>query len=181
MGGRLSQVLSNLERLSRYKRRNNLMYPKLEVQFLKFSHNQHEAEEVCKIFERFGIDQFTELRGEVSNWVEREPENYIIYGPKKNLLLPRCYWPYTVMLIKYNGDVIPCCHYRAAKQYTNLEDKRIVGNVFETSILEVWNNEKYRQLRQLVSNPEIIKEKSELEQSFCYGCSILFKKELRKK
>jgi len=50
----------------------------------------------------------------------------------------RCFIPYFVIEILANGDVIPltrCLHIK-------------MGNIYEHSIMEIWNNEKYRTFRQ---------------------------------
>jgi hypothetical protein len=80
------------------------------------------------------------------------------------------------MLIKYNGDVIPCCTHRATSQYREDPnvDARVLGNVFSTSVLDVWNCHRYQSARRLVAKPERINTDPALETSFCYGCPELF-------
>ncbi len=105
---------------------------------------------------------------------EDEPGRYAIVGSKKNQRLPQCSWPHLAMLIKYNGDVIPCCQYRQGSQYTATGDRTRLGNVFETSVWDIWNSAQYQKLRRLVSNPEVVESESEMKESFCYGCPIVF-------
>jgi hypothetical protein len=78
------------------------------------------------------------------------------------------------MVIKYNGDVIPCCWYRLGSQYTETDDPMVLGNVFETSVREVWNSQRYREARRLVGSPEAVKSESNLAETFCYACARLF-------
>ena len=43
------------------------------------------------------------------------------------------------MQIQWNGEVIPCCY--------DFNNKIILGNAFETTVLEILNSPKYRLLR----------------------------------
>jgi len=172
-GGRISWVLSNLERLCKYRKlyRKNLV---IEVQFIKFNHNVHELPEAIRYFEELGIDRIETYWGMVNNYSELEPGTYRVTGPKKKNILPRCYWPFATMLIKYNGDVIPCCNYRHASQYDSLSDPKSVGNIFEAGIKNIWNDTGLVQARKLCANPRLINFEGDLRNSFCYGCPVLF-------
>ncbi len=174
VGGRLDWVLSNLRRVCEYKREKNLIYPKVEVQYIKFQHNLDQLEQAKQLFAEIGIDQVTVFWGKLSNMTEVEPGTYPVFGPKKNKGIPQCIWPHLSMLIKYNGDVIPCCQYRQSMQYSSQDDPLVVGNVFETSVWQVWNSPQYRELRRLVSKPELVESETSLKKSFCYGCSQIF-------
>jgi MoaA/NifB/PqqE/SkfB family radical SAM enzyme len=81
------------------------------------------------------------------------------------------------MLIRYNGDVIPCANYRIGEQNARAGDKRVIGNVFQTSVRDVWNSPGYRAIRRLVSNPERARRESWLRDSFCDGCAAVFDKD----
>ena len=64
VGGKLDRVLSNLQRLSRYKRDHGLAYPTIEVQSLKFAHHKPgELDEIRKLADSFGVDRFTTFEG----------------------------------------------------------------------------------------------------------------------
>jgi hypothetical protein len=78
------------------------------------------------------------------------------------------------MVIKYNGDVIPCCSYRLGQQYTGVDDPRVFGNVFESSIRRIWNSPHYHRARRMVSEPDSTLRDPALKQEFCYGCGVIF-------
>jgi len=174
VGGRLRVVLDNLERLGRFKRENHLRYPNIEVQIVKFPHNLHEIPKIREVVARCGVDQVSEIIGKDS-MTETGPDNGRIYTPLRQKGIPSCFWPYLGMVIKYNGDVIPCCIYRKGLQYIPSEHQGIVGNVFETSVSEVWNNEVYQEIRKFVINPGIISRKTVYKDSFCFGCEHIMK------
>jgi len=174
VGGKIDRVLNNLERVVKFKRELGRKYPHVEVQYIKFQHNVDELEPARKRFETLGVDQFTDFWGDLGNYTDRDPENLTIRAPRENKRLPQCQWPHGSIVIKYNGDVIPCCTYRHGTQYAPDIDPRVLGNVFETSVRDVWNGKGYQEARRLVNNPEVIKLQPELANHFCHGCGAIF-------
>ncbi|HUN81811.1 MAG TPA: SPASM domain-containing protein, partial [Phycisphaerae bacterium] len=150
------------------------VYPKVEVQYIKFQHNLDELQAAEKQLNEIGIDQFTHFWGDLGNYTERDPDFFEVLAPRKATGVPLCYWPHHSIVIKYNGDVIPCCLYRIGHQYTKENDPRVFGNVFETSVAEVWNNAKYRQARRMVNDPEAAMHESDVKDHFCYGCGAIY-------
>lgn len=174
VGGRIDWVLSNLERICSFRRATGQVHPRIEVQYIKFQHNVDELDEALMRFEEIGVDEVTTFWGSLHNYVDCDPGTYAVHGPKKERFLPWCYWPYLSMAIKYNGDVIPCCNHRVGAQYSSTADPRTVGNVFRTSVREVWNSPEYRAVRRLVCNPGLVESDASLEASFCCDCSRIF-------
>lgn len=178
VGGRINVVLDNLERI--IKRRNELqrVFPKVEVQYIKFQHNIDELEAATKRFWDIGVDQVTDYWGGLFNYTDLQAGTHFkVHRPRKNKLLPQCLWPHFSLLIKFNGDVIPCCNYRHTPQYSKdgkLEDQRIVGNALQTSVWAVWNSPEYQALRRFASNPEAVAREEGLASTFCEGCPSLY-------
>lgn len=177
VGGRIDWVLNNLQRLIQYRRECGGEYPKVEVQYIKFAHNVDELEPARRMFDSLGIDQVTDFWGNLHNYTDFDPGLLAVGAPKKKERVPQCFWPHLSMVIKYNGDVIPCCSYRLGHQYTAVDDPHIFGNVFETSVWEVWNSPKYRKARRMVSDPESVLQDPSLKDEFCYGCGVIFEGE----
>jgi MoaA/NifB/PqqE/SkfB family radical SAM enzyme len=180
VGGRIARVLSNLERVCQFRREYDQAYPKVEVQYIKFQHNLDEFEKAKRLFHSIGVDQVTAFWGYLHNYTDLDPGTYTVHSPKKKKLVPGCFWPYFSMTIKYNGDVVPCCDYRIGSAYANTGDPRVLGNVFETSIREIWNSSQYRASRRLVSNPQLIESEKWLKKNFCYGCRKIFETDVEK-
>ena len=95
-------------------------------------------------------------------------------GPRAAKMLPRCYWPYFSMVIKWNGDVIPCCTHRHGMQYVPGADARVFGNVFVKDFADIWNSPDYQRARRLVSDPTRSGAEPELKRHFCDACPVLF-------
>lgn len=174
VGGRIDRVLNNLKRVCEFRKEYGQIYPKIEVQYIKFQHNADECEPARKLLLDMGIDQFTDFWGDLGNYTDRDPEFLDVIGPHQNKNVPQCYWPHNATVIKYNGDVIPCCTYRIGHQYNEKDDPKIFGNVFQTPLAEIWNNQAYRDARRMVNNPEVINTEPRLKDHFCYGCPAIF-------
>jgi MoaA/NifB/PqqE/SkfB family radical SAM enzyme len=178
VGGKLSLVLSNLQRVAKYRNGHKLKWPFIEVQHLHHSHHpEGEAERVRKIVTEFGIDQFTVRHGlhltpsrELWNVVRYDIDQYDLNAQLKPRAVPRCVLPYFNMVIRYNGDVIPCCMYRQGRQHANVDGRAILGNLFQQPLADIWNNDRYRENRRLVSDPTVLAGSPQLKESFCYGC-----------
>ena len=97
-----------------------------------------------------------------------------VIGPRPEKNLPHCYWPYFSTMIKYNGDVIPCCTHRQGMQYAPGADSRVFGNVFDKDFAEIWNSPEYQQARRIVSDPTRSDSEPALKNHFCDSCPILF-------
>jgi len=55
-----------------------------------------------------------------------------------------CEWIYSTVTVQVNGNVVPCCR--------DPRGKYVMGNVFEENIYDIWNNEKFRELRNIVAH-----------------------------
>jgi len=74
-----------------------------------------------------------------------------------------CYRPFTLMYITAQGNVLPCCISPfSTDDYASI----ILGNVFETSIDEIWRGDRYHEFRK--------KHQSESPSKCCRGCGILW-------
>lgn len=174
--GRLDLVLNNLKMLVDYKREQGVSLPYVEVQHLEFPHHPPgEKERVRRIVMAMGVDHwkcFTGLRydasGDLYNVVDDVPA--VPEGePLPNRPLPRCHWPYSSAVIKFDGEVIPCCLWRVGQQYIPGGATRALGNVFKTPLAEIWNGPGYRALRRRVSRPADGRD----GETFCDGCPKL--------
>ena len=174
VGGHIELVLSNLRRVCRYRKALGRREPFVEVQYIKYQHNADELEEARSVLLGLGVDQVHEFWGALHNYTDRDPGNYTVFGPKRNRWLPRCHWPHFFMQIKYNGEALPCCCFRLGHQYSKIDDSRSVGNVFETSVREVWNSIEYQRVRRLVCNPQASESDTSLEKNFCFACPRFF-------
>jgi MoaA/NifB/PqqE/SkfB family radical SAM enzyme len=174
-GGRIAWVLSNLERACAYREQGGRGRPRIEVQYIKYRHNADELETASALFDSMGVDDVVTFWGTLHNYVDCDPGTYEVGAPKKRRFLPRCYWPYLFMVIKYDGSVIPCCNHRIGEQYRARGEPRALGNVLAEGVHAVWNAPGYRALRRFVCDPELALADRGLAASFCAECPRIFR------
>jgi MoaA/NifB/PqqE/SkfB family radical SAM enzyme len=174
VGGQIARVLDNLERLLSLRSAIRGAVPRVEVQYVKFQHNVAQLEEARLRLVRMGVDQFTNFWGSLHNYTDKRQGRAGVGKAHRPRVVPRCTWPYFALLVRYDGDVIPCCTHREGEQYANGVDTRAVGNVFEAGVWEVWNSPAYRALRRLSANPGLAAHEPALQGTFCEGCPVLF-------
>jgi radical SAM protein with 4Fe4S-binding SPASM domain len=69
-----------------------------------------------------------------------------------------CPYPWTQMAVTWSGDCVGCCR--------DTVGGSVLGNVFEDSIMDVWNGERYRQFRE-----NLLNRKPELNEA-CRNCDM---------
>lgn len=116
------------------------------------------------VYEPFLVESFKETKTAFSRLcqLERIPLRDRTVYPK----IKHCDEPWRGPMITPMGDVMPCCYVYEARGYPNMpktwnewyHNKKvevpmsnyIMGNVFEQSMEEIWNSDKYNQLRDMV-------------------------------
>ena len=75
----------------------------------------------------------------------------------------RCYRPQTLMYVTANGNVLPCCIAPfATVDYASI----ILGNVYETSLKDIWRGPRYENFRHRLQTAE--------PPNCCQGCGVLW-------
>ena len=75
----------------------------------------------------------------------------------------RCYRPQSLMYITANGNVLPCC----IAPFATIDDISIIlGNVFESSLNDIWQGIRYGKFRQQLQTTDPPK--------CCRGCGVLW-------
>lgn len=171
VGGRLELVLDNLKRLLQMRSREGKKHPVLEVQYITLDHNVDELSEAHRMAKRWGADRFTHFRGVSEIHVHQEMAGGQLV-PKERA--PRCFWPWFSLVVKWNGDVLPCCIHRTLTQYSPDADSHALGNVKDDGLLAVWNSPTLRDLRGFLASPLRPNEVSHDRGVFCLGCPVMY-------
>jgi MoaA/NifB/PqqE/SkfB family radical SAM enzyme len=177
VNGRLDLVPANLAMIAACKRERGSDVPVIEVQHLRFPHHPESEEDfVRKMALKLGADRFTTYRGvhrtpdgDLWNVVDDDVPAGATTIPADRKLTPRCLWPHSSTVIRFDGAVIPCCLWRVGRQYGSARDGIVLGNVFQTPLSAIWNGEAYRQIRRQVSNP-VRDAQRRTAPSFCDRC-----------
>ena len=68
-----------------------------------------------------------------------------------------CPHPVETITIRWNGDVVACCY--------DLTSKYVLGNIKESNLANIWNNEKYKRLRRSIHDKQYL--------PLCYNCHVI--------
>jgi radical SAM protein with 4Fe4S-binding SPASM domain len=129
IGASYDKVVRNLNRLLRRKRELGSAVPYLQINMALFPENRHEQDKLVQDW--LGRANVVSISNHCVNSVVPE----LHHRPDR---IP-CPTLWEGMHINTNGDVIACCRDSSYEE--------VMGNVYTTPILDVWNNEKYRLFR----------------------------------
>jgi len=134
LGGNFKTVLKNIEYFSQSKKKLNLKLPVTRA--------------TC-VLTKFTIKKMDQFRDFWSKRVDMvEFQNFLaLKGYTEKMRPPKakifkdftCNSPWQQIVIRANGDVLPCCSFYSATM--------VVGNVKHSSIHEIWHSQKMREIR----------------------------------
>ena len=78
----------------------------------------------------------------------------------KNLAVYPCSDPWQRLTICYDGTVVACCN--------DMLQKYVLGDVKETGLEQIWNGQKIKELRRLMSTGQ------NRDIHLCRGCAFLY-------
>lgn len=150
-GGDFNRVLHNINRLNYYKKQYNSNYPKLSWQFIIFGHNEHEIPKVKELCKKLNMTFNPKLN--YSNFSLVKDKDFVRvesglgvadreeYRARHNseYKMP-CYHCFSSPQINWNGDILGC----------SVNKWRILGNVFDTPLLQWQFSETYQALISLL-------------------------------
>jgi len=116
-------------------------YPEYEELILRKEDVSITLKNLQKAYEkaqRYGI--YINVEDFLSLWLKPSPNT-------------RCYWPWLYADIDPNGDILPCCF-----------SHDVMGNIKRHSFRQIWDGEKYNELRKLFKKKEL--------PDFCEGCTL---------
>lgn len=159
-GGDLKKVFASLEECLYLRDQmfiNSQNRPMINISFILMKHNEHQIADFVHYCKKKGVDRYNVIgtclrEHSQGNQLLPTDTSYWIYDKnafRKGVLIPKhrpnntCEWIYFTVTIQVNGDVVPCCR--------DVSGKCILGNVFNQEINEIWNNQKYRDLRKIVA------------------------------
>jgi len=143
-GGDLKTVLDNTKKAVAFKRKNGLMYPIIQARMLVMAHNEHQIQDFRDIAEHIGVDEIDlgniQLNPNTAakDWLPKNKDHvYETYLGKRRTT--PCHWPWSGMIIGWNGGVSPCA-------IVDDPDSDF-GNVIKDGVSGVWNNDYYTSAR----------------------------------
>jgi radical SAM protein with 4Fe4S-binding SPASM domain len=129
IGASYDKLVHNLHRLIERKKALGSATPYLTINMALFPENRHEQDKMIQDW--LGRANMVAISNHCVNNVVPE----LHFGLER---IP-CPTLWDAMHINTNGDVIPCCRDSGYEE--------VMGNAYETPILEIWNNDRYRLFR----------------------------------
>lgn len=131
IGAKFDTVVGNLNKLVERKMQVGSMLPWLSINMTLMPENRHQQDQLLD--EWLGKACMVSINNTCINHVVpekfHEPERY------------PCPYLWEGVHILTNGDVIACCR--------DSDYEEVMGNAYETPMLDIWNGEKYRRFRHL--------------------------------
>ena len=152
------RVMQNIETFLRIKREKGAVLPLVRVSFVKTSINEPELDAFIEHWSRrvdfLSIQQYgNPFQGSDKDEKEELRATGLDFQFDE---LFRCPQPWVRALVRNDGTVLPCCAF--------LGMKFDMGNIFESSLRELWQSDQWRHLRRLHA------EGRYLEEPICKEC-----------
>jgi radical SAM protein with 4Fe4S-binding SPASM domain len=142
-GGCWETVYANLKNLLVLKKKSGRDYPKIEIRDMSTiaASSQKEREkslfDLESLFKDFPVDRFSQLK--VHRWIGNIDQSTIPSQVKTNKY-KLCTHPWSLFVITWSGEVLPCCRDFGAEY--------VIGKIDgEDGILDIWNDEQIKSLR----------------------------------
>ena len=167
VGGNLETVLTGIKNLIFIKEKFKSKYPVIIIQFLVLKHNEHQLKEIKELFKIYGELKIELKSAQIENFninshllpsVQKYSRYFKINsGFKiKNKLKNRCFRIWSIMVIAWDGIVIPCCF-----------DKTLnfkIGDLNRKTILNLWKSPEF-----MLHRRNILKNRKKI--SICRNCT----------
>ena len=152
-GCRYNTVVNNIKKLIKIKNVNNSTKPEIYIASTQFydpsKHKNTDEPAVPKyLLNEFSGDYKSEISGYKCTWAMKWPrmivssDLYEIYSETLNVKSNFCDHVENTITIRSNGDVVPCCY--------DLTSEYVVGSIMDSSLANIWNNERYLELRKSI-------------------------------
>jgi radical SAM protein with 4Fe4S-binding SPASM domain len=154
IGGNLDKVLEGTRNIMQAKKASGAAHPYVIWQFIVFSHNENELDELKKLAVEYKIDELKIKTAQIYDFenghhLMPKDEKYSRYVLDKNgyrirnKLLNHCWRMWQGCVFTWDGDVVPCCFDKDAKHK--------MGNIMQQTFSEIWKNTDYQSFRHQLS------------------------------
>lgn len=137
-GGSLEKLHDNINQFLELKAELGYKLPLVRLSLVRTRINQREVDKFKELWkdkvDYVAIQEF-ECCGKMNEWYH--PDDMFQVETKDFV----CRLPSQRLVIRYNGDVLPCC--------TFFSRKLVMGNIYQKSIKEIWNDAPLRYLREM--------------------------------
>jgi radical SAM protein with 4Fe4S-binding SPASM domain len=128
------RVWENLNTLVEMKKSRNLILPAIRASFVESEINRHEREAFIQKFS--GLVDYIDIQA-FSSYYDRNLD--LIPKGAEKVSGYKCSAPWNELIIRTNGDVLPCCSFYGYEI--------VVGNIYKTSLKDIFLGKYVKQLR----------------------------------
>lgn len=167
VGGNLNKVLEGTKNLIEARKKTGQHGPHIIWQFIVFSHNEHQLEDVKKLSKEYKVDELAIKSAQIYDY---EPGNemipsleaysrYSVNGDSptiKNKLANHCWRLWNSCVITWDGKVVPCCF--------DKDGSYRLGDINNLEFMDIWKGDAYRRFR-----AQILKGRKHID--ICKNCS----------
>lgn len=168
VGGSYDKVIEGTRTLMNWKKKLRSSRPYVILQFIVFSTNESQLEEVRQLSKELGVDELQLKTAQIYDYEEGNeliPENEAFSRYKKtssgkyvidNRLYNHCRRMWQGCVITWDGLVVPCCFDKDATHR--------LGDMKKNNFKEIWQSDTYRKFRE-----KVFKERKEID--ICRNCT----------
>ena len=158
IGGDVQKVIEGVKNLVKAKKEARSHYPIIRLQFLAFSHNQHQIKDFELMARQLGVDMVEVKRAQVYHANKKEHllptiKNLSRYQKLsdgsvqlKGKLRNNCWKHWSSAVVTWKGDVVPCCFDKDATY--------VMGSLKTQKLSEIWSKPVFNQFRFMVLNQQ---------------------------
>jgi radical SAM protein with 4Fe4S-binding SPASM domain len=152
--GRLSKVIEGTKRMIEWKKKLGERNPYIVFQFIVFSHNEHQIEDIKKLGKELGVDEVSIKTAQIynpENGNELMPRNEQLSRYEKGAdgqyhiksdLANHCWFLWHTASVTWDNRVVPCCFDKHAKYQ--------MGDTASQSFRDIWHSKQYTNFRQAI-------------------------------
>lgn len=146
------QVVTNVKKLLNLKIKMDSDKPSVFIANTQIPNKDDIKKDI--VTPKFLLEEFKNFKDEIDfkntymiKWSGVDlPENYSI-ADNDGKYINFCDNIFDTITIRWNGDVVPCCY--------DISSKYVVGNIMEQSLSKIWDNDKYKKLRNSIFNKNL--------------------------
>ena len=153
-GGDFNKTLANIHTFLEVRKELSRALPKLRVTFVETTLNHHEYDDFVAYWkdkaDTLGVQHFQNPFGEGKFEDKTRGASLVLHRSRPVAAAEfHCPEPFKRLTLRSNGDVLPCCSFYAVDLG--------VGNWKQEPLLEIWNSDKMRELRQIHKDGDYFK------------------------
>lgn len=155
VGGDFDKVIQILSTFSRKARERN--HPiNIQWSFIVIRNNEHELEGAAERARALGVEFMSKVLNTSDPALQPLHQKY-----HRIFKIKPCRQIYNMFNILWNGDVAPCCY--------DTDGSVVLGNIKETTMLEIWDSPTYRQFRDRLAR---VRARPDEEPALCKSCPM---------